>query len=110
MAGTIHAEPGEELVRSLTEGGAKKAMKVEFGETGFASRMLEQNPGLVTAGKKIASATEAAKSVVVEQFPHAKRILLLRTGGERTWPGRGHWVGDTGAGGGEELFWLGGHG
>ena len=75
MPGTIHAKAGEEVVRGLAEGSPKKAMEVKFGEAGLAGRVLEQNPGLVGAGKEVASATEPSEGIVMEELRHAKMVL-----------------------------------
>ena len=75
MPGTIHAKAGEEVVRGLAEGSPKKAMEVKFGEAGLAGRVLEQNPGLVGAGKEVASATEPSEGIVMEELRHAEMVL-----------------------------------
>ena len=76
LAGPVQAQAGEEVVGSFSEGGAKEAVEMELGETGFARGLLEQDAGLVFGGEEVASATEAAEGVVVEEREHWEMILL----------------------------------
>ena len=80
MPGTIHAEAGEEVMWGFAECSAKKAMEVEFGEARLASCVLEQNPGLVFAGKEVPSATEPSEGIVMEKLRHPGIILPLAAG------------------------------
>jgi hypothetical protein len=53
-------------------------MEMKFGKTGFARRLLKQNARLVSGSEQVASPTEPAESVVMEQVRHVEIILLSR--------------------------------
>ena len=78
MPGTVHAQSSEKIMRGLAEGSTEQAMEMEFGKTGLARRLLEQNSGLVFGGEEVASATEPAKGVVMEKLRHRQMILPFR--------------------------------
>jgi len=62
-------------MRSLAKSGTVKAMKVKFGKTGLARRLLEQNTRLVFSGEQVTSATESTEGVVMEKLRHERMIL-----------------------------------
>lgn len=76
----IHAQPSEEIVRSLAKRGPEKPVEMKLGKTRLPRRLLEQNTGLVLAGEKIASPAKPAKGVVMEQLRHKQIILLSCVG------------------------------
>jgi hypothetical protein len=78
LTGAVHAQAGQEVVWSFSEGGAEEAVEMEFGETSLARSLLEQDAGLVFGGEQVASATEAAEGVVVEKRWHGEMILLCQ--------------------------------
>ena len=78
LPGTVHAQASAKIMRGLAKSGAEEAMEMEFGKTGLARRLLEQNTGLVFGGEKIASATEPAEGVVMEKLRHQEMILPFR--------------------------------
>jgi hypothetical protein len=74
-AGAVHAQAGEELMRSFAEGRAKQAMEMEIGKAGFAGGFGKTDPGLVIRREQIASAAEAAEGVVMKKRRHGEMIL-----------------------------------
>ncbi len=53
-------------------------MEMKFGKTGFARRLLKQNARLISGSEQVASPTEPAVRVVMEQVRHVEIILLSR--------------------------------
>jgi hypothetical protein len=66
-------------VRRLAKRGPKKPMEMEFGEASLTRHLLQQNARLVSGSEQVASAAEAAESVVMNELRHLKMILLPRS-------------------------------
>ena len=61
----LHAKTSDEMIRGLPKSTTKQTMEMKFGKTGLASRLREQNAGLVFVGQEITSAAESTESVVM---------------------------------------------
>ncbi len=78
LTGAVHAEASQEVVWRFSKGVAEEAVEMEFGETGFAGGVLEENAGSVFGDEEIAPAAEAAEGVVMEKLRHGEMILESR--------------------------------
>ena len=78
LAGALHAEASEKVVRGLAECGAEKAMEVKFGEACLARRMREEDAGAIFGRNQITAAAQAAESIVIEQGRHKSKSYDTR--------------------------------
>ena len=65
LAGTVEAQPRQEIVWRLPESRAEEAMKMEFGKAGLAGSVAQQHMRGIFGGEEIASPAETAEGVVV---------------------------------------------
>jgi hypothetical protein len=73
LLGAIQTQAGQKIMRRFAKGGPEKPMEMEFGKTGLTCRLLQQYARLVSRSEQVASPTESAESVVMEQLQHAKK-------------------------------------
>ena len=75
LAGSVHAQASQKIMRSFAKRVTEQSMEMKFRQTSLARRLLEQYAGLIFRCEQIASATEAAKSVVVEKLGHFAEMI-----------------------------------
>lgn len=78
LLGAVHAKPSQEIVGSFAKCGTEKSMEMEFGEAGFAGRLLEEDSRLIPRGQQVAPTAKPTECVVMEQVWHRGIILPFR--------------------------------